>query len=205
MHIELGMHAPGVRVTLATIISNKGNDEEARQQLLEALKDNQAKKDNRGIEICQKRLAQLSGKLPSTGRSLSSKDLFVHAVTLRHKNKHLEAMKLIDQAVELAQIENDEFTEARARGAIGINAFKEKIYGKAETYLQKAVEMHFKIGSTNIGECRYFLALTYEKLNKPKEALNIIKESMDGVLRDEERLKWESLLLRIEKMKVFTV
>ena len=201
MHIKLEMHAPGVRVTLATIISIKGKTEEARQQLLVALKENQDKQDIRGIEICQRRLAQFAGELPSTGRTVSARDLFVHAQTLRHNKNYVEAMKWIEQALQRAQIEKDELTEAKALGALGINCYHKKDYVNAGNYLIKAVAMHFRLGTANLGECVHLLAQTYDKLDRREEAYKIITEILGGSLRDDERVKLQNLLAWMGKVK----
>lgn len=201
LHLSLKMRSgtPGVRVTLARILANTANPEEARAQLLRALKENNEMRDQRGVEICQKLLAQFSGEAPSANRPETARELLVRATTLRHSGRMREAIDLIDQALVLAQAEGDQLAEARARGALGINRFKGNDFHQAEQYLRRAVELHSHLGSANLAECVHYLARTYLRLRRGDEAQRLVKETLSAKLNDYDRAKLREMLSRMEE------
>ena len=112
LHMSLGVKSgtPGVRVTLADILAVTGRAEEAQQQLLLGLHENQEMRDERGVQICQRRLEQFSGSTSNIGRSLMAHDLLNHAQTLRHREEYAESIKLVSEALGQARAEGDEWT-----------------------------------------------------------------------------------------------
>ena len=91
--------------------------------------------------------------------------------------------------------------QARALGALGINSFKAKDYQQAEQYLKQAVELHSRLGSSNLGECSHYLARTYERLKQTDEARRVIMEALQGHLREEEIEKLKGLLTWLGRRK----
>ena len=198
VRLQMGTGTSGVRVTLADILIVVGSEEEARQQLVLALKENEEMKDERGIRICQRRLEQFSGELSSIGRPLSARDLLRHARTLRHKGQSKDAINLVAEALRQARAEQDERTEAQALGALGINSFKTRDFRQAEQYLREAVELHSRLGSANLGECVSYLAWTYQRLKRSDDARRIVIEAMRNRLGDEQRMRLQELLAKLE-------
>ncbi len=200
LHVGLSMNngTPGVRVTLADILVVAGRSEEAHQQLLLALQENQVMNDGRGIQICQRRLEQFSGQISNIGRVSSARDLLSHAQTLRRRGQFTEALTTITEALQQAQVEQDEWAEAQSLGALGINSFKTKDFPQAEQYLKKAVAMHSRLGSANLGECVNYLARTYGKLKRADEARRAVSDALNNNLRIEEREKLQELLAWLE-------
>jgi tetratricopeptide (TPR) repeat protein len=177
LHGRLGMAngIPGVRVTMADILAVAGQEEEARQQLLLALQENRSMRDERGIQICERRLEQFSGQISSKGRATSARDLLSHAQTLRRRRQFPEALATITEALQRAQAEQDEWAQAQSLGALGINSFYARDFGQAEQYLKEAVALHSRLGSANLGECAHYLARTYQKLRRYDEARQVQK------------------------------
>ncbi|MFL6336016.1 MAG: tetratricopeptide repeat protein [Pyrinomonadaceae bacterium] len=199
LHTRLGMNGtPGVRVTLADILVVEGHDEEARRQLLLALEENRTMRDERGVQICQRRLEQFSGHIPSAGRVATARDLLSHAQTLRRKGLFVEALKAITEALQQARAEQDEWAEAQALGALGINSFKARNFLQAEQYLKEAVAMHSRLNSANLGECVSYLARAYERLRRVEEGRELVRLALGSNLRPDEREKMQNLLEWLE-------
>jgi tetratricopeptide (TPR) repeat protein len=200
LHASLGMSngIPGVRVTIADILAVSGHEEEANQVLALALQENREMQDERGIQICERRLEQFSGRISDKGRAPTARDLLSHAQTLRRKGQFAQALTTITQALRQAQAEQDEWAEAQSLGALGINSFKARNFLQAEQYLNKAVAMHARLGSAHYGECISYLARAYERLRRANEGRQTVREALNGNLRPEERERLQGLLAWLE-------
>lgn len=180
MHTKLGMRSgiPGVRVTLGRILSKAERLEEAREQALVALAENKEARDNRGVQICERFLAHLSGEELSSGRREYARDMLNRALALRRTGKTFEAHQVLAEALRHARLEQDEITEAKALGALGITSFNAGDFNQAVENLVKAVELHSRNKSAYMGECSSYLARSYSELGKHEEAHQVMLEAV---------------------------
>ena len=180
LHIKLGIRSgiPGARMTLANILVRTERQEEARQQALTALAENEEAQDKRGIEICERFLARLSGEDRVSGRPEYARDMLNRAQALRRAGRTGEAHKVMTEALPRARLEQDEITEAKVLGALGITSFKAGEFNQAIEHLEKAVDLHSRNKSAYMGECSSYLARSYTQLGRNDEAVAVLNEAL---------------------------
>lgn len=190
LHIKLGIRSgvPGARITLANILARTAREEEARQQAHTALAENIEALDKRGIEICERFLARLSGEDLVSGRPEYARDMLNRAQALRRAGRTDEAFKVMTEALPRARLEQDEITEAKVLGALGITSFKIGDFNQAIEHLRRAVDLHSRKKSAYMGECSSYLARSYSQLGQNDEATTVLNEALQYARMEQDML-----------------
>jgi len=82
------------------------------------------------------------------------------------------------EALPRARLEQDEITEAKVLGALGITSFKAGVFNQAIEHLKKAVKLHSRNKSAYMGECSGYLARSYAQLGRTTEAKAVLIEAL---------------------------
>jgi tetratricopeptide (TPR) repeat protein len=159
--------------------------DEAREQALTALAENLEAHDVRGVQICERFLAHLSGEELGSGRREFARDVLNRAQAVRRAGRAGEAQQFLAEALRLAREEEDEVTEAKVLGALGITSFKGGAFAEAAESLAKAVELHTRHRSAYTGECASYLARSYSHLGRHEDARRVMGEALQYA-RDEQ-------------------
>lgn len=180
---------PGCQVTIAQILARQNLYGEACAYVEAALAQNQARGDQKGMEICTTLLKRCrrGGAAPVGPAGDKAYMMLSQAHALRRAGKKREAEALFPQILARAREEKDQRSEAMVLGALGKTALAAGKIDDAAAYLGDAVALHRNLRTKHLAECCLDLSRVLERKGRRSEALAVategLSQAMDGPIK----------------------